>query len=140
MAFKGFKMNCSHINQSGGVISWCGLKSDYCGLNINYWDKCKDFNKKTETTLEHAEFKDLAQTSILSVLNDDGKYLTNEALDLKERLKHLKKSRETRLMQNYKEKRYDDLINDIYEHTDDLFDSKGDDITEKDFLENEMWQ
>lgn len=31
-------MNCKHIKQNGGIISWCGLKNTYCDLK-----KCNEY-------------------------------------------------------------------------------------------------
>jgi hypothetical protein len=87
------------------------------------------------------EFKGSVHSEdFLSILIDDGSPLRNEFLvKVSERAERLEVKKKD-LFSVYKEDNFKELVSDLKESTDDLFDSKGDDISDKEFLENEMSQ
>ncbi len=92
--------------------------------------------KKTNSSL--LKFDKIEINEIPSNLEDDGKPLENEFLKDVRMREEKQKLKEKLILQNHKEESYKSFVNGLLESSDDIFDSKGDDITKKDFLKNEM--
>jgi hypothetical protein len=126
--------SCAFKCQVGGVMSMCKVKKSICDLD----SPCDKFVKRTGVD-GIKEFKgNVGADGFLSVLIDDGSPLKNEFLMKIEVATEKLESKKRDLLQDYKEKSYKDFVDDLKEASDDIFDSKGDDISEKDYLENEM--
>lgn len=77
-------------------------------------------------------------SEIPSDLEDDGKPLKNEYLEELRLKEEKQKIKEKVILENHKEESYKTFVKDLLEASDDIFDSKGDDISDKEFLKNEM--
>jgi len=68
---------------------------------------------------------------VIEGLSDNGLPLKNEFLEKQ-------KDKERIVLQDYKEKSYTSFVKDLLQFSDDIFDSKGNNISDKEFLKNEM--
>ena len=117
----------SYTYDGGGVLSM-DVKDK--GMNN------QKLTKRTESSLLSYKAVDLAQ--LPCDLEDDGKPLKNEFLENVQIKEEKQKIKEKVVFENYKEESYKSFVKDLLEASDDIFDSKGDDISKKDFLKNEM--
>lgn len=114
------------------------MASNYSmGGIIRFVDEKND-NKKVEKRKDGSLSKFNKVDEIPSNLEDDGKPLMNEFLEELKLKAEKQKIKEKKVLEIHKEETYKTFVKDLLEASDDIFDSKGDDITEKDFLKNEM--
>jgi hypothetical protein len=131
--------DCVNMCQVGGVRSLCPLNHGYCDLDSDC--RVNKYVPKKKSKLALGDFKEEGDTDVLGFLSlivDDGSPLKNEFLMKIEVATEKLESKKRDLLQDYKEKSYKEFVDDLKEASDDVFDSKGDDISEKDYLENEM--
>lgn len=107
---------------------------------LSYDVKKKSFESQQATNRSNGllKYKQMPLSELPCDLQDDGQPLKNEYLEelrLKEEKQQIK---ERVILENYKEESYKNFVNDLLEASDDIFDSKGDDISKKEFLKNEM--
>lgn len=116
-----------YVYDGGGVLSYDVKKKSF---------ESQQDKKFSKTGL--LKYKQIPLSDVPCDLEDDGQPLKNEYLEelrLKEEKQQIK---ERVILENYKEESYKQFVNDLLEASDDIFDSKGDDISRKEFLKNEM--
>lgn len=116
----------NYVYDGGGVLSLDGKKRGF---------ENKVAPKKTNSLLN---YKQIPLSDVPCTLEDDGKPLENEFLKEIRLREEKQKEKERVILENYKEESYKNLVKELLEHSDDVFDSKGDDISKKEYLENEM--
>lgn len=121
---------CVYLCRNGGVLSWCREKNTLC-----------DFKKECSSFVRVAgfnSFKKVSSDKVLSRLDDDGKPLENIFLKEKALREEKLEVKKRVVFENFREERFKNFKSDLLQHSDDVFDSKGDDISEDEYLKNEM--
>jgi hypothetical protein len=116
------------------------VRDSSMGGVIRYIDD-KSFNtKKAEKRLDGnlSRFNKVDLSELPCDLEDDGMPLKNEFLEDIRLKEEKQKIKEKTILENHKEETYKTFVKDLLESSDDIFDSKGDDISDKEFLKNEM--
>jgi hypothetical protein len=85
-----------------------------------------------------SRFDKIELSEFPSDMEDDGMPLKNEFLESVRMKEEKQKIKEKNVIQNHKEESYKTFVKELLEVSDDIFDSKGDDISKKEFLKNEM--
>lgn len=116
-----------YVYDGGGVLSLEGRKKGFDNKLVT---------KRSEISLSN--YKQVPLSEIHCSLEDDGKPLKNEFLENIKMQEEKQKLKEQIILENYKDESYKNFVKELLEHSDDIFDSKGDDISKKEFLENEM--
>lgn len=77
------------------------------------------------------------QSQLYFLGENDGNPIMNEYHIREENTRNKRKERELKIVQEYHEKKRKEELKELKEFTDDLFDSKGKDISEEEYLKNE---
>ncbi len=106
---------------------------------IRFIDGKEDSNKKVKRLDGNlSSFRKVDMSELPCDLEDDGKPLRNEFLEELRLREEKRKDKERIILENHKEESYKNFVKGLLEASDDIFDSKGDDISKKEFLKNEM--